>query len=110
MDLFDRDAELEQLAACLNRVSEGHGEVVALLGEAGIGKSSLARGFLDTLGEEVRVLRGFCDDLGIAEPLGVLRDLAREADLDLPSGLVESGERLKAFSLALDSFTGLPTT
>jgi class 3 adenylate cyclase len=37
-----RDAELRQLAAALERAGGGHGQVVALVGEPGVGKSRLA--------------------------------------------------------------------
>jgi class 3 adenylate cyclase/tetratricopeptide (TPR) repeat protein len=36
-----RDAELEQLRAALERAGAGHGQVVALVGEPGVGKSRL---------------------------------------------------------------------
>jgi class 3 adenylate cyclase/tetratricopeptide (TPR) repeat protein len=36
-----RDAELEQLRAALDRARSGHGQVVALVGEPGVGKSRL---------------------------------------------------------------------
>jgi AAA ATPase domain/Adenylate and Guanylate cyclase catalytic domain len=36
-----RDAELEQLREALGRAAEGHGQVVALVGEPGVGKSRL---------------------------------------------------------------------
>jgi class 3 adenylate cyclase/tetratricopeptide (TPR) repeat protein len=36
-----RDAELEQLRAALDRASDGHGQVVAMVGEPGVGKSRL---------------------------------------------------------------------
>jgi class 3 adenylate cyclase/tetratricopeptide (TPR) repeat protein len=36
-----RDAELEQMRAALERARDGHGEVVALVGEPGVGKSRL---------------------------------------------------------------------
>lgn len=104
MDLFDRETEMQELSATLERVVCGEGAVVALLGEAGIGKSSLARAFLENAEPKLGVLRGFCDDLGIAEPLGVLRDLARDMGIDLPEKLAEPGERLRAFS---DVFEGI---
>lgn len=109
MDLLDREKELSELSALLERVKRGEGAVAALLGEAGIGKSSLARAFLDGAGPEVRTLKGFCDDLGIAEPLGVLRDLARETGVDLPENLVGSNDRLRAFSLVFENVIGPPT-
>jgi class 3 adenylate cyclase/tetratricopeptide (TPR) repeat protein len=38
----DRESELGQLAQALDRAAEGHGQVVAVIGEAGVGKSRLA--------------------------------------------------------------------
>jgi DNA-binding CsgD family transcriptional regulator len=108
MEIFDRESELRELGAALERVSRGEGAVIALLGEAGIGKSSLARSFVENAGPGVRVLRGFCDDLGIAEPLGVLRDLAREAEVDLPEDPGTPGERLRAFTRVFEGFS-IPT-
>ncbi|MEM8631841.1 MAG: AAA family ATPase, partial [Pseudomonadota bacterium] len=109
MEIFDREPELAQLADALQRVSCGDGLVIALLGEAGIGKSSLVRKFVETIDREVRVLRGYCDDLGIAEPLGVLRDLAREAEIELPYDVVEPGNRLRAFSKVFEGFLDAST-
>jgi class 3 adenylate cyclase/tetratricopeptide (TPR) repeat protein len=37
-----RDTELQQLAQALERAAAGHGQVVAVVGEAGVGKSRLA--------------------------------------------------------------------
>src|SRR5262245_14431836 len=36
-----RDGELEQLREALGRAAQGHGQVVALVGEPGVGKSRL---------------------------------------------------------------------
>ena len=36
-----REGELEQLREALARAAEGHGHVVALIGEPGVGKSRL---------------------------------------------------------------------
>ena len=107
MDLFDRETELRELSATLERVARGEGAVVALLGEAGIGKSSLARAFLQNAEPRPGILRGYCDDLGIAEPLGVLRDLARDLGIDLRQNLAEPGERLRAFSEVFEGITNV---
>lgn len=111
MELLEREPELQILNTTLQRVLGGEGAVIALLGEAGIGKSSLAREFLVRARPEMRVLRGSCDDLGIAEPLGVLRDLARETNFELPEDLVEPGARLRAFSTMFENISNraLPT-
>ena len=37
-----REAELQQLAQALERAAAGHGQAVAVVGEAGVGKSRLA--------------------------------------------------------------------
>lgn len=101
MELVEREKELSELSTLLDRARRGQGIVVAVLGEAGIGKSSLVRAFLNGAGTDIRALSGFCDDLGIAEPLSVLRDLARETGVDLPESLSDSNERLSAFSEVL---------
>jgi len=43
--LVGREAELQQLMACLNRVQGGMGQVITVCGEAGIGKTRLSREF-----------------------------------------------------------------
>lgn len=75
MDLLDREQELEALDQALRAVADGAGRVALVTGEAGIGKTSLIRSFLDRAGPECKVLRGACEDLGVAEPLGPLRDM-----------------------------------
>jgi DNA-binding CsgD family transcriptional regulator len=50
-----------------------------------------------------RAFRGACEDLSIAEPLGPLYDLARQAHWSLPAENPE-GSRLPLFSSALDVF------
>lgn len=111
MKLREREHELAELSETLDRASDGQGSLVAVLGEAGIGKSSLVRAFLEQASPKARVLRGLCDDLGIAEPLSVLRDIARDADIDLPMDLAAPGERMRIFSDVFEklSVSNLPT-
>ena len=44
--LLERDAELEVLVRAVDDAGEGRSSVVLLLGEAGIGKTSLVRTFV----------------------------------------------------------------
>lgn len=58
--LFERETLLSALRACLTEAGAGHGRLVALSGEAGIGKSSLVRRLIED-SSGVRVLIGVCD-------------------------------------------------
>ena len=73
-DLLERDAATATLHAAVTAAGAGHGAVVLVSGEAGIGKTSLVRGFTTALDRRVRVLVGACDDLRTRRPLGPLRD------------------------------------
>jgi DNA-binding CsgD family transcriptional regulator len=75
--LVGRRAEQELLRDDLAAAREGRGGLVVLSGEAGIGKTSLAR---DLVGEAIRtgvcVLIGHCYDLTVTPPYGPWLDLA----------------------------------
>ncbi|HEY5424154.1 MAG TPA: AAA family ATPase, partial [Ilumatobacteraceae bacterium] len=75
MELLERDWALDTLTGARESASRGHGRVVMVTGEPGIGKTWLVRQFLHDLGAEARVLFGTCDDLSIPRPLGPIRDL-----------------------------------
>jgi predicted ATPase len=82
-----RVRELAELDAALGRVREGRPSAVLVGGEAGVGKSRLAAEFAARAAGTVRVLCGYCLDLG-AEGLpfapftGVLRELVRDLGAD----------------------------
>jgi len=67
--LAGRDRELELLRDCLARTKGGHGQVVAIVGEAGVGKSRLLYEFRRSLeGERITWLEGHCVAYGQAAP------------------------------------------
>ena len=73
--LLERDAALAQLRVLARRMARsGHGEVVLLRGEAGVGKTAVLARFISQLGSGLRVLQGWCDPLGAPRPLGPLTD------------------------------------
>lgn len=74
--LLERNAELGALLATVEAAAAGRSSVVLLFGEAGIGKSSLVRSFLDSARESARTLVGVCDDLVTLRTFGSLRDAA----------------------------------
>jgi DNA-binding CsgD family transcriptional regulator len=55
---------------------DGRGRTVLVLGEAGIGKTALLRGFGDSVAGSARVLWAACDHLFTPRPLGPFLDLA----------------------------------
>jgi len=74
--LLERDAELRALVASVEEAAAGHGSAVLVLGEAGIGKTSIVRAFLRSLDGTARILLGTCDDLVTPRTFGPLRDAA----------------------------------
>jgi tRNA A37 threonylcarbamoyladenosine biosynthesis protein TsaE len=56
MNLLERDGQLRQLEAALERASLGRGTTVLVSGEAGVGKTSLLQAFAAHAGETARVL------------------------------------------------------
>jgi DNA-binding CsgD family transcriptional regulator/tetratricopeptide (TPR) repeat protein len=85
--LLERETELELLAGLLADLGSSGGKVVLIRGEAGIGKTTLVREFLDRSSAAAHVLVGACDDLLTARPLGPFRDMARDE-----AGLLDSLE------------------
>ena len=67
--LVGRDRELQLLRDCLVRVKGGRGQTVAIVGEAGVGKSRLLHEFHRSLeGEKITWLEGHCTAYGQAAP------------------------------------------
>jgi tetratricopeptide (TPR) repeat protein/class 3 adenylate cyclase/tRNA A-37 threonylcarbamoyl transferase component Bud32 len=64
-----RDAQMGTLQSCLERSLTGEGQVVSVVGDAGVGKSRLRYEFLHTLDPAaVHVIEGRCESLGATTP------------------------------------------
>jgi class 3 adenylate cyclase/tetratricopeptide (TPR) repeat protein len=74
-----RSLELAHLGQCLERARAGHGQIVAISAQAGLGKSRLVHEFLRGVPRnEVTVLAGRCTPVGVNTPYGPWIDLASQ--------------------------------
>ncbi|HEX6300769.1 MAG TPA: AAA family ATPase [Acidimicrobiia bacterium] len=100
--LLEREGLLESLGERLRDAREGKGSLVLIAGEAGAGKTSLVRAFVETLDEETLVIQGACDPLSTPRPLSPLRDFAADPNSGL-SGLAEEDKpAIEIFGEVLD--------
>jgi DNA-binding CsgD family transcriptional regulator/tetratricopeptide (TPR) repeat protein len=82
MSLLERDRPLADLTSAVDRALADNGSVVAVIGEAGIGKTSLLDALARQVPDRMRVLRAGCEALFTPRPLGPLHDIAAELDVD----------------------------
>ena len=82
MDLLERQSPLAELARYAQEAREGHGRLVLLAGEAGVGKTALAEQLQQDLPGACWSW-GACDGLFTPQPLGPLFDLASQLDGEL---------------------------
>ncbi|WP_306319517.1 MULTISPECIES: AAA family ATPase [unclassified Streptomyces] len=95
--ILERDHELARLATCTRDATSGAGSVALILGEAGIGKSSLVRALPPVLPPAARLLVGHCDDLATGRPLGPLRDLVGSVGTGLARAVREADDRHRVY-------------
>lgn len=79
VNLLEREEPLSRLESAFRAAVRGRGRVVSIEGEAGMGKSSLVSAFVEAHRAEASVHIGGCENLTTPEPLGPLRDVARES-------------------------------
>ncbi len=108
--LLERQAELQMLGTATQRAGTGRGSVVLVLGEAGIGKTSLVHAFLAAAAGRARVLAGACEDLLTPRALGPLRDAARSAaDGPLAAALSPRADPDLVFAAVCDEMASPPS-
>lgn len=102
MTLIEREPVLETLHALLEEAAQGRGRVALVRGEAGIGKTAVVGQFVSEV-DDAHILRGGCDDLMAARPLGPFWDMA----FDEPrlSESLQSDDRQEAFTTVLELLT-----
>ncbi len=106
MELFERDAFLVTLNSFLRDTTTGHGRVVVLGGEAGVGKTSLITLFCASAQNVAHIHIGACDPLLTPRPLGPLLDMASDFGGELERLLMSGSSRdliFHSFLTALSS-------
>ena len=75
--LIERGEQLAALRDALAGAAAGHGRIVILSGEAGVGKTSLLREFAADSPTRAKYCWGGCEALFTPRPLGPLQDMAQ---------------------------------
>ena len=113
IDLLERDHELATLHTLLGELSEGHGRIALISGEAGIGKTALVDRFLAEARKQrppsVRILWGACEALFTPRPLGPLVDMAPQMRSTVRDLLDGDARRATLFATVLDDLAHTPT-
>jgi DNA-binding CsgD family transcriptional regulator/tetratricopeptide (TPR) repeat protein len=100
--LAERSQYLKTLTSLFDD-PEGH--TVFLMGEAGIGKTSLVNHFLKQLPKQTTILIGGCDPLSTPRPLGPLYDIAARVSPSFYSLLKGEKTRHIIFSALIDELS-----
>jgi len=75
--LVGRDAELARLGTAIADLRSGRGQVVLLVGDAGLGKTRMLTELLSLAGDDVTWLEGRCVSYGAGSPYGPFVELLR---------------------------------
>ena len=74
--LVERDEPLAELRRSLDAEATATGRIVLIRGEAGIGKTTLLKAFVEDCPPEVDVVWGACDGVSTPQPYGPFEDMA----------------------------------
>lgn len=110
-ELLEREVPLRSMTAAFDAAERGHGSVVVVSGEPGIGKTALVARFTSEVAHRARLLLGVCDDLSTPRLLGPFRDFADQLPEPLTSRLSEGAPPGEFATLLVDELrhAGVPT-
>ena len=108
MELIERDNFLSALNSGFTEAALGEGHCFFVMGEAGIGKTSLVKAFLKKIEDESIQYIGACDSLFTPRPLGPLYDLALQINENWINEIHSVSSRAELFSRFLKELTQKP--
>jgi DNA-binding CsgD family transcriptional regulator/tetratricopeptide (TPR) repeat protein len=100
--LLEREDLLDSLHEELAAAGGGSGSMVLVAGEAGAGKTSLVRAFVESLDDSTLVIQGACDPLTTPRPLSPLYDFAADSRAGLDDLVAPDRETMEVFQQVLD--------
>jgi DNA-binding CsgD family transcriptional regulator len=111
MALLEREAFLGQLRRQLVDARRGRGSVALVVGEAGIGKTSLVAAFCAATTAPTRILWGTCDPIRPPRPFAPIVDIAGRVGGEIRHALA-AGDRARVLDAFLFELRGrdAPTT
>jgi ATP/maltotriose-dependent transcriptional regulator MalT len=98
MELLERDRYIEDLEAHYLQMENGNGHAVFLMGEAGIGKTSLLNSFVKRAEHSAIVYSGACDSLFTPRPLSPLFDISVQIGQNFTDLLNDEKDRSLIFT------------
>jgi len=105
IELIERDNFLSALDSGFREAASGEGYCFFIMGEAGIGKTSLVKTFLKKTEDESIQYTGACDSLFTPRPLGPLYDLALQINENWINEIHPVSSRAELFSRFVQELT-----
>ncbi len=107
MKLLERESALQTLDELYNEIKNGTGRTAFVLGEAGIGKTTLVRAFKEKVKKDLTILTGTCDSLISPRPLGPLYDIASQLSTDFREFLKSENDRSELYSTFIEQLKNI---
>jgi DNA-binding CsgD family transcriptional regulator len=107
--LLERESFLEALGETLEEVEGGHGRLVLIAGEAGVGKTALVRRFCADAAGRARVLEGACDALFTPRPLAPFADVGAQTGGALADLIRSDARPHEVLAVLIDELRREPT-